>query len=333
MITTQQWRAFIDTFAGGRSARCTPDTSRDCVNITPCITPRSWYGVIIGRLLLCSYSISLFVIVMLLVCSGNVEINPEPVNCKKCPACLIETVPIKLKVCTCGHIFHKKSCRQPPKNATSQPLTSHVEVVTDSDIDPVQSQPVVSKTVASDTEVVTDPITVTDGDPVSIVEVQSQPVIGKSVISQKWERYKKDINNSRREKYKTNSEAAKSHSYKLYHQNPELFKTKKQVSYNFNPSPVKERVRKTYRFNSSPVKAQKREVYRSNPSPVKERVRKTYRFNSSPVKAQKREVYRSNPSPVKERVRKIYLLIPSPVKAHKRKYIVQILHQKKSEID
>ena len=57
--------------------------------------------------------------------------------------------------------------------------------------------------------------------------MQSQPVIGKSVTSQKWERYKKDINNSRREKYKTNSEVAKSHSYKLYHQNPELFKIKK----------------------------------------------------------------------------------------------------------
>ena len=44
---------------------------------------------------------------MLLLRSGNVELNPGPVNCKSFPKCFNETVPIKLKVCTFGYAFHK----------------------------------------------------------------------------------------------------------------------------------------------------------------------------------------------------------------------------------
>ena len=40
-------------------------------------TPRSWYGITFGMLLLCSYSI----ITLVLLLSGDVELNPGPVNC------------------------------------------------------------------------------------------------------------------------------------------------------------------------------------------------------------------------------------------------------------
>jgi len=89
---------------------------------------------------------------MLLMCSGDVEMNPWPVNCKKCPVCQLATIKIKFKKCTCGHTFHKKCHRQPPKchafpTATTQAATSHKEVVIDKDSDlshyaQAQSQPV-----------------------------------------------------------------------------------------------------------------------------------------------------------------------------------------------
>jgi len=80
-----------------RGERSTPATSRDAVEIrTTCTTP--WSAGIGGLLLLSSYSLCL--IMMLLMWSGNVELNPWPKNCKKCPNYLTETVPIKLKVAT-----------------------------------------------------------------------------------------------------------------------------------------------------------------------------------------------------------------------------------------
>jgi len=170
MITTEQWRLSIDSFAGGK--RSTPATSSDAVEIrTTCTTPRGWSTCIGGLLLLSSYSLCL--IMMLLMCSGNVELNPGPKNCKKCPNCLTEIVPIKLKVCTCGCTFHPKSHRQPPKCnsipiATLKLVTPHEEVVTDSDLVPS-------------------------------VEVQSQPIVTtKPGTSQKWEKYKDNINKKRR---------------------------------------------------------------------------------------------------------------------------------------
>jgi len=159
-------------------------------------------------------------------------------------------VSIKLKVCTCGYTFHPKSHRQPPKCdsipiATLKFVTSHEEVVTDSD-------------------------------PVCSVEVQSQPIVtSKPGTSQKWKKYKDNINKKRREKYMLNSQPAKTHFYKLYHKNPELSKSQKRVSYNLNPSPIKERTRQNYSLNPSPVKAHKREMYRSNQSPVKECIRQS----------------------------------------------------------
>ena len=314
MITTQQWRVCIGAFAGGKSS--TPPAPRygGMEISTTHTTTRSWYGVVNSGL--CSFS--LLIIIMLLICSGNVELNPGPVNCKTCPRCLTETVPIRLKVCTCGYVFHKKSHRQPPNHlAASQPITSSVEVVTDGNptlSDQVQSQPIGGdEPVASCVDVVND--TVTDGDTVPIVQVQSQPVASTSL---KWQKYKANINKKRRDKYRLNSLPERTRAYKLYHKHPELHKSRKRVSYNFNPSPVKKRVRQTYFLNPLPVKAHKREVYRSNPSPVKAHKREVYRSNPSPVKAHKSEVYRSNPSPVKAHKREVYRSNPSPVKAHKR---------------
>jgi len=78
-----------------------------------------------------------------------VELNPGPTCCKKCPKCLDKTVPIKLKTCQCGYIFHSKSHKQPPKChsgtvVNSQPVTSHIKGVTGDPIPIVQSQPLTS---------------------------------------------------------------------------------------------------------------------------------------------------------------------------------------------
>ena len=170
MVTIQQWRAAIGQFAGGRKF-----APSDVNGNTPTTDTRSPYGVDTIILLQCIYTI--FTIYFLLLCSGNVELNPGPTGFKKCPKCLDETVPIKLKTCPCGYIFHTKSHRQPPKChsgiiVNSQPVTSHVEGVT-------------------------------DGDPISIV--QSQPVTNKgSVTSHKWEKYKSKLNKNRMEKYRFN---------------------------------------------------------------------------------------------------------------------------------
>jgi len=76
-------------------------------------------------------------------------------------------VPIKLKACPCGYIHIPQKIPQKTTQyhlitiANSQPVTSHVEGVT-------------------------------DGDP--IPTVQSKPVINKSDTSHKWENYKYKLN-------------------------------------------------------------------------------------------------------------------------------------------
>ena len=92
MIEVQQWRDAIGCFAGGKISM--PATSRDTRTRTM-VTSRSWYGITIVGLLLCSYS--LITLSLLLICSGNVESNPGPLTCKTCPICLCEKVPLKLK--------------------------------------------------------------------------------------------------------------------------------------------------------------------------------------------------------------------------------------------
>ena len=198
MISITQWRLRIGAFARGKTSVCanvrttfTITTSR-----TTLTTSRSGYAIVNG-LLLFSYA---FIIAKLLLCSGDIECNPGPTNCKKCPNCLNDTLPIKLKICTCGYAFHKKSHRQPPKCysipiATSQLVTSQVVTdqvptsVTDNDPLPssVQSQP--------NTVTIT---SVTDNDPLPS-NVQSQPTVSKSV---KWDKYKTTINERRKQKYR-----------------------------------------------------------------------------------------------------------------------------------
>ena len=120
---------------------------------------------------------------MLLLRSGNVELNPGPVNCKRCPNCLNETVPIKLKVCACGYVFHKKTHREPPK-CRSIPLTTVTSnVVTDNDDVPVvQSQPeFVSSNLVVETDIVND-----SESPIP----ESKPLIEKMGTSHKWESIK-----------------------------------------------------------------------------------------------------------------------------------------------
>ena len=81
MIDVHQWRAAIGTFAGGKR-NTTFDSSRKIKVIST-----SWYGVITtSGLLLCSYS--LLIVAVLLICCGDIEVNPGPVNYKKCPICL-----------------------------------------------------------------------------------------------------------------------------------------------------------------------------------------------------------------------------------------------------
>ena len=112
MITVQQWRISIGAFAGGKSG--TPSASRygGMKISTTHTTTSSWYGVVNNRL--CTFT--LFIIIVMLIISGYVELNPGLVNCKTCPRCLTETVPIRLKVCSCGYVFHKKSHRQLPNH-------------------------------------------------------------------------------------------------------------------------------------------------------------------------------------------------------------------------
>ena len=87
MIKTQQWRISIGVFARGKSS--TPSASRygGMKISTTHTTTRSWYGVVNSRL----YT---FRIIVMLMISGDVELNLGPVNCKTCPRYLSETVAI-----------------------------------------------------------------------------------------------------------------------------------------------------------------------------------------------------------------------------------------------
>ena len=112
MITTQQWRISIGAFARGKSSTLPASRYGGTKISTTHTLTRSWYDVVNSRL--CTFS--LFIIIVMLIISGNVEVNPGPINCKTCHRCLTETVPIRLKVCSCGYIFHKKLHRQPPNH-------------------------------------------------------------------------------------------------------------------------------------------------------------------------------------------------------------------------
>ena len=109
--------------------------------------------------------------------------------------------------------------------------------------------------------------------------------------SQKWEKYKANINTRRRNKYRCN---------------PSPVKAKIREAYRCNPSPIKKRVNQAYKLNPSPVKARKREAYRLNPSPVKERNRLAYHVDPTLAKARSKSAYYNDHECTKHKRRQTY---------------------------
>ena len=92
MVSLEQWRAAIGCFASSKVIKiCRVLKYEDSVS-HECIVCLIVYASIIG---------------MLLIISGNIELNPRPF--KKCPKC-DNSVPTQLMKCTCGHVFMK--CKQ-----------------------------------------------------------------------------------------------------------------------------------------------------------------------------------------------------------------------------
>ena len=90
MISLDQWRATIGCFASCRMPKsCMFIKCRSCVSHECVMCVIIVYASIIG---------------MLLIVSGNVELNPGP-N-KKCPKCECSVGP-RTKKCECGHVFIK----------------------------------------------------------------------------------------------------------------------------------------------------------------------------------------------------------------------------------
>ena len=331
MITIQQWRACIGRFV------IRVDSQFDNADSDVQIDLGSDYGgTLIKAIVL--YLFTLKVVKVLLLCSGNVEPNPGPAGCKTCPICHETTVPVKLKVCTCGHIFHKKSYRQPhasfgsvPKTTTSTIKSTSCDDLGSSKITCDDEHEVCSQ---GHVNVHTQPVCDDDHEVVSKVEaaVQTQPVVNSAVFD-KWQKYKNTINLRRRQKYRVHSQPAKVHAHKLCHLNPSPVKkhkkdvywedplpkrVKSKVAYHLNPLPKREKSKVAYHLNSSPVKKHKKDVYWEDPLPKREKSKVAYHLNPSPVKKHKKDVYWEDPLPKREKSKVAYHLNPSPVKKHKK---------------
>ena len=209
MITIQQWRACIGRFV------IQVDSQFDSADSDVQIDLGSDYGGTLISLIkaIVLYLFTLKVVKVLLLCSGNVEPNPGPAGCKTCPICHETTVPVKLKVCTCGHIFHKKSYRQPHASFGSVPKTT-TSIIKSTSYDDLGS----SKITCDDEHEVcsqghinvhTQLVCDDDHEVVSKVEaaVQTQPLVNSAVFD-KWQKYKNTINLRRRQKYRVHSHAA-----------------------------------------------------------------------------------------------------------------------------
>ena len=338
MISLEQWRSAIGVFS------CThPPLIRmnwNTVQQEEQISTTSWYAIATVGLLLFSNSL-IFITAMLLMCSGDVELNPGPVNCKKCPSCQLTTVPVKRRVCPCGHIFQKKSYRQSPKClfpvTTSQPATSQKEVVTTREgtaitsspfVVQTQSQPVVGKPPATKG---TDNVTSAkgnDNDTVTPAEGYNTvtPAESNDIVtpSEGDDTVINVIMDGVRDNTTTTIYPAQLQSQPVRISAPEGNNVVTAESV-ILPQPQSQPVigqlstsqQKWEKYKHGINKA-RRQKYRSNPVPEKDRVRQAYNLDPSPVRAIKREKYRSHPTPVKERVRQAYSLDPSPVRAMKR---------------
>ena len=89
MITIEQWRLRIGAFAGGKTSVCANVRTTLTTFRTTLTTSGSGYAIVHGLLL---FSYALFIIAKSLICSGDIECNPGPMNCKKCPNCLNDTL-------------------------------------------------------------------------------------------------------------------------------------------------------------------------------------------------------------------------------------------------
>ena len=350
MISLEQWRSAIGVFS------CThPPLIRmnwNTVQQEEQISTTSWYAIATVGLLLFSNSL-IFITAMLLMCSGDVELNPGPVNCKKCPSCQLTTVPVKRRVCPCGHIFRKKSYRQPPKClfpvTTSQPATSQKEVVTTRKgttmtsspfVAQTQSQPVVGKppttkgtanvtsAKGNDNDTVTpavsnDTVTPSEGDGdaydtvINVVMDGVRDDTTTTTTISPAQLQSQPVRISAPEG--NNVVTAESVILPQPQSQPVIgqLSTSQQRWEKYKHGINKAR-RQKYRSNPVPEKDRVRKAYSLDPSPVRAMKREKYRCDPSPVRASKRKKYRSHPTPVKERVRQAYSLDPSPVRAMKR---------------
>ena len=355
MISLEQWRSATGVFSSTH-----PPLIRmnwNAVQEEETISTTSGYAIATVGLLLSNNSL-IFITAILLICSGDVELNPGPVNCKKCPSCQLATAPVKLKVCRCGHIFRKKSHRQPPKCClfpvtTSQPATSHSEAVSKREGTTVtspfaihkQSQPVVGKPPttegtadvtptkgydiatpadSSDTEMSTVVVRDIKAKTLSPAQLQSLPV-RTSTPEDNYVVTPELVNNEANNHKpvippKSQPVLPQSQPVLSPESQPVIGQssTSQQKKWENYKNSINKARRQKYRSNPTPVKERVRQAYSLDPSPVRAMKREKYRCNPSPVRASKREKYRSHPTPVKERVRQAYSLNPSPVRAMKR---------------
>ena len=351
MISLEQWRSAIGVFS------CThPPLIRmnwNTVQQEEQISTTSWYAIATVGLLLFSNSL-IFITAMLLMCSGDVELNPGPVNCKKCPSCQLTTVPVKRRVCPCGHIFQKKSYRQSPKClfpvTTSQPATSQKEVVTTREgtaitsspfVVQTQSQPVVGKPPATkgtdnvtsakgnDNDTVTpaegyntvtpaesnDTVTVTPSEgDDTVINVVMDGVRDNTTTISPAQLQSQPVRISAPEGNNVGTAEFVINLPSNSNHEPVILPQPQSQPVIGQLSTSQQKWEK-YKHGINKARRQK---YRSNPVPEKARVRQAYNLDPSPVRAIKTEKYRSNPTPVKERFRQVYSLDPSPVRAMKR---------------
>ena len=83
MISLEQWRSSIGVFSNTHVPLIRISWNDVTEETLETLSTNNWYAIAIIGLLLCSNSL-LFIIAMLLMCSGDVEMSPGPVTCKKC---------------------------------------------------------------------------------------------------------------------------------------------------------------------------------------------------------------------------------------------------------
>ena len=238
MITIEQWRACIGRFVIRIDSK---STSAELWNDMG----SNYGGILLSRIIkgVILYLFSLLIVKLLLLCSGNVELNPGPSGCKTCPSCHEKTIPLKLRVCPCGYIFRKKSYRQPHASFGTVPNTTTSTIKAASLVSSTNNT--CDSDCQVDSEVVqTQPVCTDDHEVGREIEVQTQPVV-KSV-GKKWQKYKNIINMRRCHKYQVHSQPVKSHQRQMYRENPSPKREKSRVAYQFNPSPVKKHKKGIY---------------------------------------------------------------------------------------